>query len=283
MESIREYFEEVETTKEYDGYYYQVGDIVSIVVLGSLCGLKNLNQLHQWAKNEGTREFLRKEFKIERIPCYYWFLCLLKMVKPDSLSRCLMRWAEEQLPENRKGVTVSLDGKTVRSTGKMDSYESPLHVVSAQLCELGITFGSKSVEGKSNEIPAVQELLRELEISGCMVVADALQCQKRRQKQLLMEKETICLAYKATRKPWRQISQTMCRTLIYEKIWTQTSKKRKTGVGLRSEQHLSPTMSEGFPTGRRGQACAALARSIRSLKKRERKPVNGITISPAEN
>ena len=28
MESIREYFEEVETTKEYDGYYYQVGDIL---------------------------------------------------------------------------------------------------------------------------------------------------------------------------------------------------------------------------------------------------------------
>lgn len=59
--------------------------------------------------------------------------------------------------------------------------------------------------------------------------------------------------------------------------------KRRTGAGLRSEQHLSPTMSDGFPTGRRGQACAVLARSIRSLKKRERKPVNGITISPAEN
>ena len=46
MENIREYFEEVETTKEYDGYYYQVADIISIVVLGSLCGLKSVNQLH---------------------------------------------------------------------------------------------------------------------------------------------------------------------------------------------------------------------------------------------
>ena len=200
MESIKEYFEEVETTKEYDGYYYQVGDIVSIVVLGSLCGLKNLNQLHQWAKNERTREFLRKEFNIERIPCYYWFLCLLKMVKPDSLSRCLMRWAEEQLPENRKGVTVSLDGKTVRSTGKMDSYESPLHVVSAQLCELGITLGSKSVEGKSNEIPAVQELLRELEISGCMVVADALHCQKKTAKAVIDGKGDYLLSVKGNQK-----------------------------------------------------------------------------------
>ena len=61
------------------------------------------------------------------------------------------------LPENRQEVTVSLDGKTVRSTGKMDSYDSLLHIISAQLCELGITWASKSVDGKSNEIPAVQE------------------------------------------------------------------------------------------------------------------------------
>ena len=75
----------------------------------------------------------------------------------------------------------------------------------------------------------------------------------------------------------------MCRTLIYEKTWAQTSKKRKTGAELRREQHLLPEILDGFPIGRHGRACAVLARSIRNLKKRERKPVNGITISPAEN
>ncbi len=64
---------------------------------------------------------------------------------------------------------------------------------SAQLCGLGITLASKSVDGKSNEIPGVQEMLTELDISGCMVVADALNCQKRLHKQLLREKGTICL------------------------------------------------------------------------------------------
>ena len=46
------------------------------------------------------------------------FLCLLKLVKADSLSRCLMKWAEEMLPENRKGVTVSLDGETCPFDGE---------------------------------------------------------------------------------------------------------------------------------------------------------------------
>ena len=194
MKNIRDYFEEVETSKEYDGYYYQVADIISIVVLGSLCGLRNVNQVHQWAESERTREFLRKELQIERIPCYYWFLCLLKLVKPESLNRCLMKWAEAMLPEDRNGISVSLDGKTIRSTGKMERYDSPLHIVSAQLCELGITLASRSVDGKSNEIPAVQELLEELDISGCMIVADALNCQKETAKAVISGKAIICSA-----------------------------------------------------------------------------------------
>ena len=169
-EQLVEYFEEVETTKEYDGYFYSIVEAISIVVLGSICGLRNISQIHQWAKSEKVGEFLKEEFAINHIPCYFWLLSLLKLVKPASLNKCLMKWAAGILPEERQRLTISMDGKTICSTGKMKSYDSPLHIISAQLCELGITFASKSVEGKSNEIPAVQHLIGELDIAGCMVV-----------------------------------------------------------------------------------------------------------------
>ena len=54
-----------------------------------------------------------------------------------------------------------------------------MHIVSAQISELGITLAQKSVSGKSNEIPAVQELIEQLELGGCLVVADVLHCQKK--------------------------------------------------------------------------------------------------------
>ena len=177
-QKLVEYFEEVETNKEYNGYFCSIPEAISIVVLGSICGLRNTSQIHQWAESDKIAEFLKEKFGIEHIPCYYWLLSLLKLVKPESLNKCLMKWAESMLPENRKGLTISLDGKTIRSTGKMGSYDSPFHIISAQISELGITFASKSVEGKSNEIPAVQQLIAELDLQGCMVVADALNCQK---------------------------------------------------------------------------------------------------------
>lgn len=60
----------------------------------------------------------------------------------------------------------------------MDRHESPLHIVSAQVAEPGITYAQQAVAGKSNEIPAVRELLEQLELGGCLVVADALNRQK---------------------------------------------------------------------------------------------------------
>ena len=52
MDKLIEFFEELETTKEYDGYFCSVVEAMTIVILGSICGLKNVSQIHQWASNE---------------------------------------------------------------------------------------------------------------------------------------------------------------------------------------------------------------------------------------
>ena len=60
-----------------------------------------------------------------------------------------------------------------------------MHIVSAQLAELGLTFAQRTVDSKSNEIPAAQALLKELDIRGCLVTADAMNCQTETAKIIL--------------------------------------------------------------------------------------------------
>lgn len=178
--NILEYFDDVEVEEKYtgyDGYYYSVAEAITLIIVGSLCGLRSIRQIWLWATNDKIKEFLKEKFQINRVPSYYWLLCLLKMVKPESMSRCFNEWIKSMLPEETT-QTIAVDGKTVRSTKKMKNCSAPLHIVSAQLGELGLTYGQKAVDDKSNEIPAVQKLLEELDISGCIVVADALNCQK---------------------------------------------------------------------------------------------------------
>lgn len=183
--TLIDFFEEVETTEEYNGYFCSIAEAISIVVLGSLCGFKNVSQIHQWAESERVSEFLKEKFGINHIPCYYWLLVLLKMIKTDTLNQCLMRWASQFMPEDRSQTTISLDGKTIRSTTGMKNIGSPLHIISAQICELGITLASETVEAKSNEIPAVQKLLKKMDIEGCLIVADALNCQQKTAEEII--------------------------------------------------------------------------------------------------
>ena len=93
-------------------------------------------------------------------------------------------------------MTISLDGKTICSTIKMEKIESPLHIVSAQISELGLTLAQRCTDDKSNEIPAVQELLKELKIRDQIVVADALNCQKEMAEIIVRQKADYLLCVK---------------------------------------------------------------------------------------
>lgn len=173
---------------------------LGIVVLGSLCGFRNASQIHHWAENAHVKEFLKEKLQIEHIPCYFGLLTLLKMVRPDTLNQCMMKWASQFLPENRSGTTISLDGKTIRSTVGKKNMDSPLHIISAQICEIGVTLASEAVEDKSNEIPAVQELLKKMDIEGCLIVADALNCQQKAAEAVVAGKADYLLDVKANQR-----------------------------------------------------------------------------------
>ena len=71
---IKEYFTDIETTKNYNGYVYSVADAITIAILGNICGLKNVSQIHQWASSERISKFLKEEFAIKAVPCYFLFV-----------------------------------------------------------------------------------------------------------------------------------------------------------------------------------------------------------------
>lgn len=177
LNTLYEYFEEIETEKDYQGYFYNLTEIIIITILGTFCGLKNIQQIQKWAKDERVRVFLKESCGITEIPCYSWFTQILGMIKPESFNEQFTKWAIKLVGDTPSG-TISIDGKTIRSTCKMQKYSKPLHIVSGHLAELGITLGQVSTSDKSNEIPAVRQLIGLLCIKDCLVVADALNCQK---------------------------------------------------------------------------------------------------------
>ena len=69
---------------------------------------------------------------------------------------------------------VAIDGKTIRRSFDHGREQSPLHVVSAWASEQGLVLGQRCVDGKSNEITAIPELLDQLALENSIVTLDAM-------------------------------------------------------------------------------------------------------------
>jgi predicted transposase YbfD/YdcC len=111
------------------------------------------------------------------IPSHDTFRRVFMLIDPDVFEACFARWAPSLAGKTEREV-VAVDGKTVRRSGRRHHDHGPLHLVSAWASDQGLVLGQREVDGKSNEITAVPELLDTLHLDGCIVTLDAMGCQK---------------------------------------------------------------------------------------------------------
>ena len=82
---------------------------------------------------------------------------------------------------------IAVDGKTLRGSARTGG--KPLQLLSAVTRRLRLTLGQKTIEQKSNEIPAFPELLRALpRVGHAVVTADAMNCQQESARVVTREK-----------------------------------------------------------------------------------------------
>ena len=167
----------METTRPYNGYYYRIGDILTIAVCGALCNQTSLKDIHGWARYPRNAEFFCQEFGIRKIPSYAQFCNIFNLADPEKFNELFRHWVSYTFAVDPTDKTIAVDGKTIRTTLQMQDIENPLHIASAVIADTNIIIGQKAAAKKSNEIPAVQELIGLLDMRDAVVVADALNCQ----------------------------------------------------------------------------------------------------------
>lgn len=127
------------------------------------------------------------------IPSHDTFGEVFRYLDTEAFESCFRSWmAEICLRTDLKHVAI--DGKTMRSSGGPG--KKCLHVVSAFATANGVTLGQRAVDAKSNEIAAIPELLKTLDIAGATVTIDAMGCQKEIARAIRRRKAHYLLAVK---------------------------------------------------------------------------------------
>jgi predicted transposase YbfD/YdcC len=171
---------------------HKLTDILILVMCASLSGIDTIAEIVEYG--EQKRGMLLGKFGIVKIPSEATLSRVLNMVNAEILAICIVNIMKELL--GAEGEIIAIDGKAICSTDTMKRYARGLRIVTAYMTANGVSVGQLAVDSKSNEIPAVQELLDLLDIRGKIVTADAEHCQRSTMAKIIEKQGDYCVCVK---------------------------------------------------------------------------------------
>jgi predicted transposase YbfD/YdcC len=222
--------------RELRGQRHLLLDVLVIGVLATLCGVDDWEGIEDFALEEEA--WLRTFLELPNgIPSHDTFNRIFRMINVGAFNACFLEWVKALRKKVVRDV-VAIDGKTLRGSG--DDEQSPLHMVSAWSVANRMVLGQRSVDAKSNEITAIPQLLKVLELKGCIVTIDAMGCQKDIAKEIVARKADYVLAVKANQEGLHQAIQALFARLDTGEAMTHaTSDSVETGHGRMANRKVT--------------------------------------------
>lgn len=148
---------------------HELVDIIVISVLAVICGAESWVEIESFGREK--KPWLRKFLTLPSgVPSHDTFGRVFSLLDQSAFERCFSAWAEAM--RSIPGGVIAIDGKSVRRSHGKDM--RPLHLVNAFAADQGLVLGQRAVDGKTNEITAIPELLETLFLKGCIVTIDAM-------------------------------------------------------------------------------------------------------------
>lgn len=191
-------FAELEDPRDPKNRKYPLMDVIVLTIYGLLCGKIYFTRISKFLKafNRITNNLIITELHISSgIPSHDVFSDVFRGLDKDKFVECFIKWVSEVV-YYKTGQHIAIDGKAVRAAALKAKGGKVPYILSAFLCELGISIGQIEINEKNNEITEIPRLLDLLDIEGCPVTIDAIGTQTEIMKKLHDKHAPFCLQLK---------------------------------------------------------------------------------------
>ena len=157
------------------GRRHTLAGLLAVGIAAVIAGSRSFAAIGQWAADAGPE--VLAVLGAARGPAEEsTFRRAFALVSPDVLDRVLGAWLHTRAVQAGGRLVIAIDGKAVR--GAKDKTGKAPHLVAALAHGIGAVLGQAAVDAKSNEIPAVRELLKAFaSLAGAVITIDALHTQ----------------------------------------------------------------------------------------------------------
>jgi predicted transposase YbfD/YdcC len=200
LDEVVRHFEELEDPRSAVNRQHPLVSVVVIALMAVLAGAGGPTAIAKWAALK--EEFLVTALDLPHgIPRKDVFRRVLMLLKPGAFQACFANWLQSLRATAAAATGVerpilAVDGKTARRSHDRKNGLGALHSVSVWASDFGLTLGQVACEEKSNEITAIPELLKLIDLKGAIITIDAMGTQKAIAGQILEGEADYVLALK---------------------------------------------------------------------------------------
>jgi predicted transposase YbfD/YdcC len=193
-QGIAEHFGSVDDPRIERSKEHLLIDILTIAILAVICGADGWVAIETYgkAKQSWLKTFLALP---NGIPSHDTFARVFALLDPEQLQTAFLSWVRS-VSQQTTGEVIAIDGKTARGSYDKGKGKGAIHMVSAWASQNRLVLGQRKVDDKSNEITAIPELLKVLDLQGCIVTLDAMGTQKAIAEQIVTQGGDYVLALK---------------------------------------------------------------------------------------
>ncbi len=192
---LEEHFSAVEDPRTDYLVEHNLTEMIIMAICASICGAENWVDVANWAK-EKTEWLKEKGLELKYgVPTYYTFRRVFLRIDPEQFQAGFTGWIKAVF-EVTKGQVIAVDGKQMRGSKLKKLGKKAICMVSAWATKNKIVLGQRKAEEKSNEITAIPELLKLLDLKGCLVTIDAAGCQTKNAELIVDQEGDYLLALK---------------------------------------------------------------------------------------
>jgi len=208
LDEVVLHFAELEDPRSSVNRQHPLVSVIVIAVMAVLAGANGPTAIARWAALK--EEFLLGALDLPNgIPRKDVFRRVLMAVRPAAFQACYVNWLESLRAKAAaaSGVeqpVLAIDGKTARRSHDRKNGLGALHSVSIWASEFGLSLGQVACAEKSNEITAIPEVLRLVDIRGAIITIDAMGAQKAIAAEIIDGKADYVLALKGNQETLHQ-------------------------------------------------------------------------------
>jgi predicted transposase YbfD/YdcC len=208
LDEVVGYFDELEDPRSDINQKHPLVSVVVIALMAVLAGAGGPTAIARWAQIKA--EFLLEVLDLPNgIPRKDVFRRVLSLLKPAAFQQCFVSWLQALREQAAEATGVdqpifAVDGKTARRSHDRKKGLGALHAVTVWASEFGLSLGQVACAEKSNEITAIPELLRLVDIKGAIITIDAMGTQKAIVAQIVDSQADYVLALKGNQETLHQ-------------------------------------------------------------------------------